>query len=92
MPMIDSISRKTMATHVSRLYLRLKEKVKNELLAKQEVISFTQDAWTAPNMNAFMAVTAHFINEKFQLQDLTLAIPNVRGLLSFYSLYNIDYL
>ncbi|KAA1079581.1 hypothetical protein PGT21_016578 [Puccinia graminis f. sp. tritici] len=26
-----------------------------------------------------MAVTAHFINENFQMQDLTLAVPHVEG-------------
>ncbi|KNZ45931.1 uncharacterized protein VP01_769g10 [Puccinia sorghi] len=49
------------------------------LLSKQESISFTQDAWTAPNITAFMAVTAHFIDEDFELHDLTIAVPQVEG-------------
>ncbi|POW20974.1 hypothetical protein PSHT_02886 [Puccinia striiformis] len=62
----------------------LEKSIKLQYLSKQDCICFTQDAWTAPNMTAFMAVTAHFVNEKFQLIDLTLAIPNVQGLYSLF--------
>ncbi|KNZ52788.1 uncharacterized protein VP01_344g12 [Puccinia sorghi] len=42
----------------------------------QEHIGFTQDTWATPNMTAFMALTAYFINEMYELQDLTQQIPN----------------
>ncbi|POW20994.1 hypothetical protein PSHT_02905 [Puccinia striiformis] len=73
-----------MASHLRRVYLHSQEKIKLQYLSKQDYICFTQDAWTAPNVTAFMAVTAHFVNEKFQLIDLTLAIPNVQGLYSLF--------
>ena len=65
------------------MYLCSQEKIKLELLAKQDVVSFTQDAWTAPNVMSFMAVTTHFISSNFEMYDLTLAIPKVEGLHSF---------
>jgi hypothetical protein len=55
------------------------ENIKMRYLAKQDYVLFTEDAWTAPNYTAFMAVTAHFITENFEIVDLTIAIPNVRG-------------
>jgi hypothetical protein len=79
-PLMDNISRKTIASHLSRVYLHSQMKIKMQYLAKQDMICFTQDAWTAPNVTAFMAVTAHFINEKFELIDLKLAIPHVQGM------------
>ncbi|KNZ63875.1 uncharacterized protein VP01_1089g4 [Puccinia sorghi] len=79
MPMIETISRKTMATHTSRVYLWFQEKVKVKLLVKQELISFTQDAWTAPNMTALLTVTAHFINESNELQNLTATNASILG-------------
>ncbi|KAA1075753.1 hypothetical protein PGT21_000978 [Puccinia graminis f. sp. tritici] len=33
----------------------------------------------APNFTAFMAVTAHFIDENFQMKNLTLGVPQVEG-------------
>jgi hypothetical protein len=61
------------------MYEESEKTIKKKYLEKQILISFTQDAWTAPNVTAFMAVTAHFVNENFQLQDLTLAVPHVEG-------------
>ncbi|EFP93854.1 uncharacterized protein PGTG_19708 [Puccinia graminis f. sp. tritici CRL 75-36-700-3] len=38
-----------------------------------------KDTWTAPNCTAFMGVTSHFIDEKFCMRDLTLAVPHIQG-------------
>ncbi|POW18081.1 hypothetical protein PSHT_06211, partial [Puccinia striiformis] len=40
---------------------------------------FTTDAWTAPNVTAFMAVTAHYLDLNFKMKDLTLAVPHIQG-------------
>ncbi|POW19067.1 hypothetical protein PSHT_05092 [Puccinia striiformis] len=79
MPLVNSTNRDSIATHLSQVFIQSQEQIKMEHLAKQEFISFTQDAWTAPNMTAFMGVTAHFINKKFEMVDLTLSIPHVQG-------------
>jgi hypothetical protein len=71
--------RSGIATNLARVYLQSQETIKVKYLAKQKTISFTQDAWTAPNCTAFLGVTAHFIDEKFQMRDLTLAVPHVQG-------------
>jgi hypothetical protein len=78
-PMMNHISQKNIALHLSRIYIQSMEKLKLGILAQQESISFTQDAWTAPNVTAFMAVTAHFIDQKYCIVDLTIAIPHVQG-------------
>ncbi|KNZ60611.1 uncharacterized protein VP01_1529g4 [Puccinia sorghi] len=48
-----------------------------------EFISFTQDAWTAPNVTAFMGITAHFIDNKYKMVNLTISIPHVQGMILF---------
>ena len=55
------------------------EKLKLGILAQQESILFTQDAWTAQNFTAFMAVTSHFIDQNSCMVDLTIDIPHVQG-------------
>ncbi|KAH9448923.1 hypothetical protein Pst134EA_033173 [Puccinia striiformis f. sp. tritici] len=78
-PMIDSINQTSIATHIARMHHQSENTIKTNYISKQISISFTQDAWTAPNFTAFMAVTAHFIDEKFVMRNLTLAVPQVEG-------------
>ncbi|POW15520.1 hypothetical protein PSTT_02039 [Puccinia striiformis] len=78
-PMIDSINQTSIATHIARMHHQSENTIKTNYISKQISISFTQDAWTAPNFTAFMTVTAHFIDEKFIMRNLTLAVPQVEG-------------
>ncbi|KNZ62286.1 uncharacterized protein VP01_1290g7 [Puccinia sorghi] len=61
------------------MYIKSQKTIKKHYISKKESISFTQDAWTAPSVTAFMAVTAHFIDEEFELCGLTIAVPQVEG-------------
>jgi hypothetical protein len=61
------------------MYNQTQETIKKNYISKQTSILFTQDAWTDPNVTAFMAVTAHFIDDNFELRDLTIAVPHVEG-------------
>jgi hypothetical protein len=79
----------SIARHVGRMFQESKKTIKNNYLKNQISISFTQDAWTAPNVTAFMAVTAHFIDKNFQMRDLTLAVPHVEGVCFFFVLNGI---
>ncbi|EHS64868.1 uncharacterized protein PGTG_22517 [Puccinia graminis f. sp. tritici CRL 75-36-700-3] len=79
MPLMDNTCRTGISNHLTWMHMASQENIKMRYLAKQDYVSFTEDAWTAPNYTAFMAVTAHFITEKFEMVDLTIAIPNVRG-------------
>jgi hypothetical protein len=83
-PLVRQMCRSGIATHLARVYLQSQETIKVEYLAKQETICFTQDAWTAPNCTAFMGVTSHFIDEKFRMRDLTLAVPHIQGKFSMF--------
>ncbi|OAV94010.1 hypothetical protein PTTG_27120 [Puccinia triticina 1-1 BBBD Race 1] len=79
MPLMDNTSQSGVSNHLSRMFMASQENLKLRYLAKQDHLAFTEHAWTAPNYTAYMAVTAHFITESFELVDLTIAIPNVQG-------------
>ena len=60
------------------------------MLASITHLSFTVDAWTSPNMKAFMAITAHGITPDWQILDLLIAMPLVEGI--FFSVIFISLL
>ncbi|KNZ51856.1 uncharacterized protein VP01_3784g4 [Puccinia sorghi] len=91
-PLVSQLSRQNISNHLSRVYIQTQEKLKIEFLAKQDHLSFTQDAWNTPNVTAFMGVTGHFINKDFKMHGLTVSIPHVQGnfhlIFFFFFLYS----
>ena len=88
MPLVNPISKATVTTHTQRMFLQAEETIKTNHLAKQPSLAFTQDTWTAPNVTAMMAVTAHYTDEDFILRDLTNAVPHITGLSSIIHSFN----
>lgn len=64
-------TRKAVKNMVEAKYEEEKEKAKAELQGV-ETVSLTSDMWTSINMDAYLAVTCHFINKKDQLSMLLL--------------------
>ena len=62
----------TIKTHIMKLYEDDKEKVKNILKTISGKISFTTDCWTSPSSKSFMSITAHFIDNDWNLKHLLL--------------------
>ncbi|PLW15754.1 hypothetical protein PCANC_13454 [Puccinia coronata f. sp. avenae] len=71
--------RNSLTAHLYKIYAQSPELIKLKLLSNKKYLAFTTNAWSAPNVTAFMAVTVHFITEDFEMKDLTLAIPNIQG-------------
>ena len=78
-PLINNTCKDGIAAHLERVFLQSQEKIKLKILAKPDSLAFTTDSWTDPNVTAFMAVTVHYINESFEMKDLTLALPHITG-------------
>jgi hypothetical protein len=75
-------SRKTIARDVH--YLHKSHTLNLENLFKTiDHISFTLDAWTSPNVVAFLGVTAHAITKNWELIDVVVAMPEVHGEFKF---------
>jgi len=43
------------------------------------MVAFTLDGWTSPFQTSFLAVTAHWINDEWVQQDVTLGFEYLKG-------------
>ncbi|KNZ52775.1 uncharacterized protein VP01_3451g4 [Puccinia sorghi] len=50
-----------------------------QILSAIKHLSFTVNAWTSPNMKAFMAITAHGITPEWKMLDVLIGMPAVEG-------------
>lgn len=71
--------RHAIASHLTTFNIRMIEKIKADFLKPQPYISFTTDTWTSNNRTAFMAITTHFVDNKYKMQEITLGIPCIIG-------------
>ncbi len=46
-------------------------------VSKVSTVSLTADMWTSLNMDAFLAVTCHFITEEVQLSTILLGVKKI---------------
>lgn len=42
-------------------------------------MAFTLDGWSSPYGSAFLSVMVHYLNENWQLQDLTIGFEHLTG-------------
>ncbi|XP_076870081.1 E3 SUMO-protein ligase ZBED1-like [Brachyhypopomus gauderio] len=66
-------SRKALKGMVESKYEEAKEKAKDEV-HKAEAVSLTADMWTSIHMDAYLAITGHFNNEKEELSTVLLGV------------------
>lgn len=62
----------TIKSHIMKFYEDDKEKIKNILKNISGKISFTTDCWTSLSSKSFMSITAHFIDDDWNLKHLLL--------------------
>jgi len=60
----------TIKNHIMNSYEINKEKIQSFLQNLSGKISFTTDIWTSPSAKSFLSLTAHFINKKWELQNI----------------------
>ena len=73
MPLMDGFCQSGIVTQLACVHLQLQETLKVNFLSKQQSFLFTTNAWTAPNVFSFMAVTAHYIKKEFEMKEFKLA-------------------
>ncbi|KNZ52528.1 uncharacterized protein VP01_3543g2 [Puccinia sorghi] len=73
MPPINNTLQTGISNHLAQVFLQSQVIIKLNHLTKQKTLCFTTDAWTAQNMTAFMALMAHYIDDKFEMKEMTLA-------------------
>ena len=66
-------SRKALKTMVATKFEDEKEKAKEEL-KKATAVDLTSDMWTSIHMDAYLAVTCHFVDSKDKLESFLLTV------------------
>jgi hypothetical protein len=73
-PSADTIRR-----DIDRRFCEEKARVRAVLQDAPGRLSFAIDAWTSPNMQAFLGITVHWIDAQWQLHHLLLDMPLLSG-------------
>ncbi|MBW0475662.1 hypothetical protein O181_015377 [Austropuccinia psidii MF-1] len=68
-----------LTAHLSHMFFFHQEHIRKLLLANGQFISFTTDTWSSPNVTAFIAVTAHFMDEDYKITLLLLGLCEIIG-------------
>jgi hypothetical protein len=71
-PAIQIPTANTIKSQLIKCYEDDKEKIKSILSNLPGKISFTTDCWTSPSTKSFMSITAHYINEEWELKHILL--------------------
>ncbi|XP_023811126.1 zinc finger BED domain-containing protein 4-like isoform X1 [Oryzias latipes] len=66
-------NRKALRTMVEEKYKAKKEKAL-DVVSRASAVSLTADMWTSINMDAYLAVTCHFITEEVELASVVLGV------------------
>lgn len=75
-PRYEVPSRATISDRIVKLYDATKDNIKKMLSG--ENISLTTDGWTSIATEAYVTVTAHFINDDWELKDIILKTAEVQ--------------
>jgi hypothetical protein len=73
-PSADTIKRKIISLHEINF-----QKIQTILQTTSGLISFTTDIWTSPSTKAFISLTAHFIDTKWNLRNLIVDFKQICG-------------
>nr|GMD63609.1 zinc finger BED domain-containing protein RICESLEEPER 2-like [Ipomoea batatas] len=76
-PDIPCISRNTLVSDITKLYLKEKEKLKQVLANIQNRICLTYDVWTAATTQEFICLTGHFVDENWKLNSKILCFVEI---------------
>ena len=68
-------SRPHVTTTCKRIYSTLKEELKGILVSKD--VAITTDLWTSRAIKSYITITAHFLDEQWNLQNKVLLTPEM---------------
>ncbi|MBW0594087.1 hypothetical protein O181_133802, partial [Austropuccinia psidii MF-1] len=72
------VRRASLTAHLTNIYFYHQEFSRNYLLSHKIDVSFTTDAWTSPNITAYLAVTAHYIDMDFKLTSIIIGLAKIQ--------------
>lgn len=78
-PEVKFISADTIISDISKAFKNEQVLIQNNLQNVPGKISYTLDGWTSKNQKAFLGITAHWINEHWKLNQITLEFQPLEG-------------
>jgi hypothetical protein len=78
-PEIKFISADTITNDISKAFKNEQIHVQNKLQNAYGKISLTLDGWTSKNQKSFLGITAHWIDENWNLNQITLEFHPLEG-------------
>ena len=73
--------RHAISAQMHKMFEQTQEYIAEVELKRANYVAITTDAWTSPNIKAFMANTAHMITEDFVLRNYCIGLPQIQGML-----------
>ncbi|GES72958.1 zinc finger BED domain-containing protein RICESLEEPER 2-like [Rhizophagus clarus] len=78
-PTAELISADIVKRSIMDLYISNKDQIQELLMEIPGKISFTTDIWTSPYTKAFLAITAHYVDKNWKLQNLLIDFVQIFG-------------
>lgn len=78
-PDATTISKETVKRDILKKFAEVVEMIKLKLSKVPGKLSFTLDAWTSKNCLPFMAIRAHWINDKWEYETVLLDFCYIKG-------------
>ena len=69
----------TVRRDIDRRFEDEEEYVRDMLQDAPGRLSFAADAWTSPNMHAFLGIVVHWTDAEWQLRNLLMDMPSIDG-------------
>ncbi|MBW0573501.1 hypothetical protein O181_113216 [Austropuccinia psidii MF-1] len=66
------VCQNALTSHLPNIFFFHQEKLHTLISDSGKQLAFTNDTWTSPNIKEFMAITGHFIDNKFNLISVLL--------------------
>lgn len=78
-PEVKFISADTITKDISNAFKNEQTLIQNKLQNTPSKISFTLDGWTSKNQKPFLGITAHWVGEFWDLNQITLEFHPLEG-------------
>ncbi|MBW0521208.1 hypothetical protein O181_060923 [Austropuccinia psidii MF-1] len=73
------VQKAALTAHLSNIFFFHQEQLQKSISLKGIFPSFTNNTWTSPNVREFISVTAHYVDQEFQLQSVLLVLMEIDG-------------
>jgi hypothetical protein len=71
-------SRSTLVTHITKVYTFYRDQLQVKLRNAKSSIHLSADLWTSPNRTSFLGVHGQWVDERYMLQNMLIALPECK--------------